>query len=134
MATGLPVADPTQKESTWLDGDYSKFMGRSDFQLENEIQVQETADLATILDRAHVRNVEIIFLSFPRAASTPQRDAGVSDWEVRDAVAQLAAQLNRPLFMTDVVWSDEFFHDPIHLNKRGQARYLEELRSWLAQR
>lgn len=132
--TGLPVADPTERDGIWLDGDYSQDKGRSDTEYGNKLISAETEDIATILDRARALDVEIIFLSFPRSASSLGKGAGASHHDVRQEIERTAARLESPLFVTNVVWPDEYFSDRIHLNARGQARYLAELRAWLANR
>jgi hypothetical protein len=46
----------------------------------------------------------------------------------------VARDLNLPLFQPAAVWPNEYFIDLAHMNRRGRARFLQELAQWQQRR
>lgn len=132
LLAGGRLEDWTTRDSIWTDGDVSTIPKDARQSDEIRLATPDTRRLAALIARAEAQDADLYFISLPRAASAATRGQDTSWTDVRRAIEGMARDLNRPLFAPDLTWPDRYFADRMHLNARGQARYMAELQTWFA--
>lgn len=99
------------------------------------LHLREPADpmaWAALVQRARQQNAAIILLAPPRSRSAADSMGPAAGEALQRHLAARAQELGVPMFQPGPVWPDDHFVDHAHMNRRGRARFMQELARWRA--
>ncbi len=87
---------------------------------------------AALVQRARQQDAAIILVAPPRSRSAADAMGTAAGEALQRHLAALAQELGMPMFQPGPVWPDDHFVDHAHMNRRGRARFMQELARWRA--
>ena len=90
--------------------------------------------LEAVLKTATTKGVSLILIAPPRSQLAANAMGTQATETLRQHFQALARRLDLPLFQPSAVWPNDHFIDAAHMNRRGRARFMQELAQWWAHR
>lgn len=94
----------------------------------------DEARLTALVAQARQQATRIILVLPPRSPDADRLLGAAVPSELRNRTLQLATRLGVEVFAPDGPWPNDEFTDLAHVNLRGRAHFLEDLRAWWATR
>jgi hypothetical protein len=92
----------------------------------------DEARLAALVAQARKQATRIILVLPPRSPDADRLLGTAVASDLRNQTLQLAARLGVEVFAPAGSWRNDEFTDLAHVNSRGRAHFLEDLRAWWA--
>ena len=83
--------------------------------------------LAAQVRRGAAQGTRIMLVLPPRSPASARLLGRAADGQVRSGAQALADRLGIELVTSELGWSEDFFIDQSHLNRRGRSRFMAEL-------
>lgn len=93
---------------------------------------RDPAAIAKALATARRRGAEIVWIAMPRTETVASYFGPAIEIGFDEQLQAFAAKFNATIWRPARSWPNEFFYDQAHLNAAGRARFLSELRLYLA--
>lgn len=86
--------------------------------------------LKELISHAKHAGMRIAFVAPPRSKTSADVLGNVLQSKLIAHQKNLASQLGVPLLPISAVWPDDHFVDQAHMNRRGQQRFIQQLKRW----